>query len=91
MLLYYLLVRESLLLKFATMQVEKISVSLPTFLVQFVETYKSTHQKTRSDVIEEAVRLLREQELEKAYKEVNQEIDESWDVVVGDGLADETW
>ncbi|MBD2774266.1 CopG family transcriptional regulator [Iningainema sp. BLCCT55] len=74
------------------MQVEKISVSLPAPLVQFVEAYKSLHKKkTRSEVIEEAVKLLREQELEKAYREANQEIDESWDIVVADGLTDETW
>lgn len=74
------------------MQVEKISVSLPAPLVQFVEKYKLTHKKkTRSEVIEEAVKLLREQELEKAYKEANQEIDRDWEVTIADGLADETW
>ncbi|GAB1542075.1 hypothetical protein NUACC21_47490 [Scytonema sp. NUACC21] len=74
------------------MQVEKISVSLPASLVKFVEDYKSLHQKkSRSEVIEEAVKLLREQELEKAYREANQEIDETWDTVVADGLTDETW
>lgn len=74
------------------MQVEKISVSLPAPLVQFVETYRSTHKKkTRSEVIEEAVKLLREQELERAYREANQEIDDDWEVTIADGLADETW
>ena len=73
------------------MQVQKISVSLPAPLVQFLETYKSTHKKSPSEVIEEAVKLLREQELEKAYREANQEIDESWDIVAADGLSDETW
>ncbi len=74
------------------MQVEKISVSLPAPLVQFVETYRSTHKKkTRSEVIEEAVKLLRDQELERAYREANQEIDDDWEVTIADGLADETW
>lgn len=59
--------------------------------MQFVQTYKLTRKKCRSEVIEEAVKLLREQELEKAYREANQEIDESWDIVAADGLSDETW
>lgn len=69
------------------MQVQKISVSLPAPLVQFVESYKSTHKKSCSEVIEEAVKFLREQELEKAYREANQEIDENWDIVAADGLS----
>lgn len=72
------------------MQVEKISVSLPAPLVH-VETYRSTHKKkTRSEVIEEAVKLLR-QELERTYSEANQEIDDDWEVTIADGLADEMW
>lgn len=74
------------------MQVEKISVSLPKSLVQFIEVYKATHQcKSRSQVIEMALQQLQEHELEHAYREANQEIDLDWELTVADGLADETW
>ncbi len=73
------------------MQAEKLSISLPKSLVQFVEIYKIAHQrKSRSQVIEEALQLLREQELNKAYREASQEVID-WEVTVGDGLDDETW
>jgi antitoxin ParD1/3/4 len=71
---------------------EKISISLSSSLVRFIETYKNTHQhKSRSQVIETALQLLQQQELEAAYREANQEIDSDWEVTVADGLADETW
>lgn len=74
------------------MQVEKLSVSLPATLVRFIENYKITHQcKSRSQVIEVALQRLREQELESAYREANQEIDPDWDLTVADGLIDESW
>jgi metal-responsive CopG/Arc/MetJ family transcriptional regulator len=44
------------------MQTEKISISLPTSLMQFVENYKiSKGCKSRSQVIELALDLLRNQ------------------------------
>ena len=74
------------------MQVEKLSVSLRVSLVRFIETYKNAHQcKSRSQVIEVALQLLQEQELEKAYREANQEVDPDWELTVADGLVDETW
>jgi len=74
------------------MQAEKLSISLPKSLVQFMESYRVAHQcKSRSQVIEEALQLLREQELERAYREASQEVDQNWEVTVGDGLDDETW
>lgn len=74
------------------MQVEKLSVSLPAILVRFVENYQATHQcKSRSQVVEVALQLLREQELESAYREANQEIDPNWEMTVADGLTDEAW
>jgi antitoxin ParD1/3/4 len=67
--------------------VEKISVSLPTPLVRFLEHYQHEHAvKTRSEVIERAVELLREQMLEQEYRESALENDPAWDVTVGDGL-----
>jgi metal-responsive CopG/Arc/MetJ family transcriptional regulator len=74
------------------MQSEKISISLPSSLLQFIENYKLTKGcKSRSEVIELAIELLRYQELERAYQEAAMEINSEWDVTVGDGLSDETW
>jgi metal-responsive CopG/Arc/MetJ family transcriptional regulator len=74
------------------MQSEKISISLPSSLLQFIENYKLNKGcKSRSAVIELAIELLRYQELERAYREAAQEIDPQWDLTVGDGLSDETW
>ena len=82
------------------MQAEKISISLSRPLVEFLENYKVTHKcKSRSQVVEQAILLLRSQSLESAYREANQEIDEDWDVAcreadpfgIADGLNDETW
>ena len=72
------------------MPTEKISVSLPSLLVKFIETYKNIHQyKSRSQVIATALQLLQQQELETAYREANQEIDPAWEVTAADGLVDE--
>ncbi|MBR8836241.1 MAG: CopG family transcriptional regulator [Stigonema ocellatum SAG 48.90 = DSM 106950] len=74
------------------MQSEKLSVSLPLSLVQFIENYKLAKGcKSRSQVIELALELLRCRELEEAYREASAEVDSAWDVTVADGLADETW
>ena len=67
--------------------VEKISVSLSTPLVRFLEQYQSTHAvKTRSEVVERAISLLREAALEQEYRESSSENDPAWDITVGDGL-----
>lgn len=74
------------------MQAEKVSISLPAALLEFVETYKTDHQcRSRSQVIERALELLRLQELEAAYREAAQEIDTEWEGAIADGLSDETW
>ncbi|MGG6267691.1 ribbon-helix-helix domain-containing protein [Leptolyngbya sp. AN03gr2] len=74
------------------MSAEKLSISLSRSLVQFVEQYKLTHDyKSRSQVIETALQLLQDQELEKAYAEASKEIDPDWDITIADGLSDETW
>jgi antitoxin ParD1/3/4 len=71
------------------MQTEKISISLPSPLVQFVENYKITKGcKSRSQVIELALDLLRYQDLEQAYREASTEIDEDWELTTGEGLTD---
>lgn len=74
------------------MKVEKLSISLPPELVQFIENYKLNKGcKSRSQVIEQALELLRNRELEEAYREASAEVDSAWDLTVADGLADETW
>ena len=74
------------------MNAAKLSVSLPRSLVGFVETYRKRRGlKSRSQVFEEAVKLLRSRELEAAYSEANSEIDNVWDNAISDGLSDETW
>ena len=67
--------------------VERISVSLPTQLVRFLEQYQiSNAVKTRSEVLERAVLLLRQQNLIEEYRQSALENDSAWDVTVGDGL-----
>jgi len=74
------------------MGAEKLSISLPDSLTGFVETYrKKRGLKSRSGVFEEAIKLLRDRELETAYREANSEIDDVWDNASSDGLSDETW
>lgn len=74
------------------MSTEKISISLPASLVQFIENYKITKGcKSRSQVIELALDLLCYQELEQAYGEASAEINSDWELTIGDGLTDETW
>ena len=74
------------------MQSQKLSIFLPSQFVRFVEHYKAVKGcKSRSQVIEEALTLLQNRELEEAYREASQEVDPAWDVAIADGLADETW
>lgn len=74
------------------MHAEKISISLSEPLVRFVEQYRIAHQcKTRSQVFEEALDLLRARELELAYREADQENDAAWEITSSDGLTDEAW
>lgn len=74
------------------MQAKKISVSLPMSLVQFIQNYKTAHQyKSRSLVIQSALELLQQRELETAYRQASQEVDPDWDVTLADRLSDETW
>ncbi len=71
------------------MSVAKLSVSLPDSLAGFVENYrKKRGLKSRSQVFEEAVKLLRSRELEAAYRGASAEYDKTWETAVSDGLAD---
>jgi len=73
------------------MQAEKISISLSQSLLQFIESYKIAKGcKSPSQVIELALELLRNQELESAsYRQASSEVDSAWDLTVADGLTDE--
>jgi antitoxin ParD1/3/4 len=74
------------------MRTQKISISLPKSLYDFIERYQDIyHCKSRSEVIDEALRLLQQKQLEGFYKEVNKEIDISFDSTSLDGLDNETW
>lgn len=74
------------------MPAEKLSISLPADLSRFIEQYRTDHAlKNRSQVIGEALKLLRQRDLEAAYREMAQ--DEAAEVealewseaLVGDG------
>lgn len=72
----------------------KISVSLPEEDVEFVDRYlRQHHSASRSSVIHQAITLLREAGLEKAYAsawdewEADGEAD-MWDVTAPDGVLD---
>ena len=73
------------------MSVAKLSISLPDELTGFVEDYRKKRGLNRSQVFEEAVKLLRNRELEAAYREANVDADKEWENTVADGLTDEAW
>lgn len=74
------------------MSQQKLSVSVSEPIAQFVTRYQGEHHlKTKSEVVERALELLRERELEQAYAEAAREHDPAWDVTLKDGLDNETW
>ena len=74
-----------------SMSVAKVSISLDGLLAGFVETYRKKRGLKRSQVFEEAIKLLRNRELEAAYLAAGAEADKAWDATDADGLSDETW
>jgi hypothetical protein len=73
------------------MNVTKMSVSLSGPIAGFVENYRKKRGLKRSQVFEEAIKLLRSQELAAAYGAAAAESDPAWETTASDGLADETW
>lgn len=75
------------------MQAQKISISIPQPLCEFVETYQDEHHcKSRSEVISKALKLLQQVQLEAYYREANSEIDPAFEITTADGLTDdEAW
>ena len=71
---------------------EKLSVTVPESLAEFVETYRTQHEvRTKSEVVERALRLLRERELEAHYAATAAAADPAWDATMADGLPDDDW
>ncbi len=65
-------------------------MTVPEHLASFVESYRAAHDvRTKSEVVERALRLLRDRELERAYKAAAAETDPAWDAALADGLPDE--
>ena len=79
--------------------VSKISISLDQTVMRFMESYRERHQaKSRSQVVDEALRLLERQEserlLEQEYLESAEQdriIMAEFDYTAMDGLEHETW
>lgn len=72
---------------------QKLSISLPQQQFDFVADYQSQHHyKSRSDVIQKALRLLQQMQLTHYYREANSEIDDAFEITLNDGIDDnETW
>ncbi|HZI97065.1 MAG TPA: ribbon-helix-helix domain-containing protein [Actinomycetales bacterium] len=68
----------------------KVSVSLPTEDVAFLDAYAREHGASRSAVVLRAVRLLRSDGLgadyDSAWQEWSQTDGELWETTTGDGL-----
>jgi Arc/MetJ-type ribon-helix-helix transcriptional regulator len=69
----------------------KVSVSLPSDDVEFVDSYARERGATRSAVMHEAVEMLRRRNLAADYEAAHDEWVTSgeadlWDAVTGDGL-----
>lgn len=75
------------------MLTQKLSISLPQQQYDFIEEYQNSHHmKTRSEVIQKALYLLQQTQLEACYRDASLEIDDDFDVTSADGLdEDETW
>lgn len=72
--------------------VQKISISLSKPMHDFVWSYQKMHHcKSRSEVINQALYLLQQAQLELCYQAANKEIDHKFEVTTFDGLDDETW
>ncbi len=75
------------------MGVSKLSVTVEPELYQFLERYQSDHHlSTKSEVVERALKLLRKNELERAYEEAAEEWAANpdaalWENTANDGLG----
>lgn len=71
---------------------EKITISLPASVLSFVTEYQQSHQISRSEVIQQALKALREAELARAYREAAEEMrsDPLFDLDPSHGLSPST-
>lgn len=71
---------------------EKVTVSLPAPLLNFVTRYQESHSLSRSEVIQQALAALQRAELARAYRESAEEMraDPLFDLDSGHGLSPET-
>ncbi len=75
------------------MQSQKMSISLPKSLYDFVSCYQKEHSiKSRSEVVTKALYMLQQAQLGADYHAANAELDDTFDGTVDDGLdTHETW
>ena len=72
------------------MSKEKLSVTISSDLVAFMNFYRDAHNEhNRSHIVQTALELLRQRELGMAYKDANAEIDDAFDACSGDGFDDQ--
>jgi antitoxin ParD1/3/4 len=72
---------------------EKLSITVTQNDLYLIEKYKILHSlKSNSQVIREALDLLKEKQLAEEYKASSSELDMSeWNSTIGDGLENESW
>jgi len=67
---------------------EKVTISLPAPLLDFVTQYQASQHLSRSEVIQQAVKSFQDSELARAYREAGAEMqaDPLFDLDSGHGL-----
>ncbi len=74
----------------SSMTIAKLSVSIDSQLLTFLEDYQAEYQlKSKSEVVSQALKLLRARELGNQYAQAMQDWKqdaEVWETVTGDGL-----
>jgi Arc/MetJ-type ribon-helix-helix transcriptional regulator len=74
------------------MRTEKLSITLTPEAIGVIDAYRAAHSvKSRSQVIEQALRRLRTDELEAAYREASAADLSEWNTTLSDGLSHEAW
>lgn len=69
------------------MNSHKISISLSQYQYKFIKNYRARHHyKSYSYVIQDALYLLQQAQLEACYGEANKEVDEAFNITNSDGL-----
>ena len=71
---------------------EKVTISLPPALLDFVTQYQESHRLSRSEVVQQALQALQEAELARAYREAGAEMrsDPLFDADPSHGLTPST-